>query len=194
MKNYILSEINLTSELLNSISKDPFLINQLQEAALKCLETLRSEGKIMLAGNGGSAGDAQHLAAEFISRFNFNRNALPAIALTTDTSILTAIGNDYGFEYVFSRQIQALGKIGDVFIGYSTSGKSKNILNAFSEAKAAGITCIGFTGNNNGPMNTLADILIKLPSSLTPKIQEGHLILGHILCGLVESEFFNKPK
>lgn len=194
MKNYILSEINLTSELLNLICKDHFLINQLQEAALKCLESLRSEGKIMLAGNGGSAGDAQHLAAEFISRFNFNRNALPAIALTTDTSILTAIGNDYGFEYVFSRQIQALGRRGDVFIGYSTSGKSKNILNAFSEAKAAGITCIGFTGNNDGPMNTLADILIKLPSSLTPKIQEGHLILGHILCGLVELEFFNKPK
>lgn len=194
MKNYILSEINLTSELLNLISKNNFLINQLQAAALKCLEALQSEGKIMLAGNGGSAGDAQHLAAEFVSRFNFNRNALPAIALTTDTSILTAIGNDYGFEYVFSRQIQALGKKGDVFIGYSTSGASKNILNAFSEAKAAGIICIGFTGNNNGPMNNLTDILINLPSSLTPKIQEGHLILGHILCGLVESQFFNKSK
>ena len=155
-----------------------------------CIAALRKGNKIFLCGNGGSAADAQHIAGEFVSRFAFDRPGLPAMALTTDSSILTSIGNDFGFERLFSRQVQALGNKGDVFIGYSTSGKSVNILSAFKEAKAQGLICIGLTGNQDGPMAELCDYLLAIPSSDTPKIQEGHLVLGHILCGLVEDALF----
>ena len=146
-----------------------------------------------MAGNGGSAADAQHIAGEFVSRFAFDRPGLAAIALTTDTSILTAIGNDYGYEKLFSRQVQALGSKGDIFIGYSTSGRSPNVLRAFEEARSKGIVCVGFTGNKGGPMIELCDFLLAVPSDETPKIQEGHLVLGHILCGLVERAMFEAP-
>lgn len=147
----------------------------------------------MLAGNGGSAADAQHIAGELVSRFAFDRPGLSAIALTTDSSIITSIGNDYGFEKLFARQVQAHGKTGDVFIGYSTSGKSPNILRAFEEARKQGLVCIGMTGNHGGPMQALCDYLLEVPSNDTPKIQEGHLVLGHILCGLMESAIFKAP-
>jgi D-sedoheptulose 7-phosphate isomerase len=147
----------------------------------------------LLAGNGGSAADAQHIAGEFVSRFAFDRPGLPAIALTTDTSILTAIGNDYGYEKLFARQVQAHGQKGDVFIGYSTSGQSPNVLLALKEARLRGLICIGLTGNRGGPMRELCDYLLEVPSSDTPKIQEGHLVLGHILCGLVENAIFKAP-
>ena len=155
---------------------------------------MQSGGKVLLAGNGGSAADAQHIAGEFVSRFAFDRPGLPAIALTTDTSILTAIGNDYGYERLFARQVQAHGSEGDVFIGYSTSGKSPNVLHAFEEARSLGLVCIGLTGNRGGPMRELCDYLLEVPSADTPKIQEGHLILGHILCGLAEDEIFKAMK
>ncbi|MBP9788880.1 MAG: D-sedoheptulose 7-phosphate isomerase, partial [Acinetobacter sp.] len=155
-----------------------------------CIHCLQHDGKILLAGNGGSAADAQHIAGEFVSRFAFDRPGLPAIALTTDTSIITAIGNDYGYEKLFTRQIQALGRKGDIFIGYSTSGKSPNILRAFEEAKSRGLVCVGFTGSRGGPMQDICDYLLEVPSIDTPKIQEGHLVLGHILCGLIESAIF----
>jgi D-sedoheptulose 7-phosphate isomerase len=151
---------------------------------------MKQGGKILLAGNGGSAADAQHIAGEFVSRFAFDRPGLPAIALTTDSSILTAIGNDYGYEKLFARQVQALGQKGDVFIAYSTSGKSPNILFALQEARARGLVCVGLTGNLGGPMSEICDHLLEVPSPDTPKIQEGHLVLGHILCGLVENEIF----
>ena len=154
------------------------------------IHCLQHDGKILLAGNGGSAADAQHIAGEFVSRFAFDRPGLPAIALTTDTSIITAIGNDYGYEKLFTRQIQALGRKGDIFIGYSTSGKSPNILRAFEEAKSRGLVCVGFTGSRGGPMQDICDYLLEVPSIDTPKIQEGHLVLGHILCGLIESAIF----
>ncbi len=128
-----------------------------------------------------------------MSRFAFDRPGLPAIALTTDSSILTAIGNDYGYEKLFARQVQAHGNKGDVFIGYSTSGKSPNILHAFEEARSLGLVCVGVTGNRGGPMRELCDYLLEVPSSDTPKIQEGHLVLGHILCGLVENAIFRSP-
>lgn len=136
---------------------------------------------------------AQHIAGEFVSRFAFDLPGLPAIALTTGSSILTSIGNDYGYEKLFSRQVQAHGNKGDIFIGYSTSGMSPNIMRAFEETGKMGLICIGFTGNRGGTMQSLCDYLIEIPSSDTPKIQEGHLVIGHILCGLVENAIFKAP-
>jgi len=170
--------------------RDQTLCSSLAGAAEACISSLQSGGKILLGGNGGSAADAQHIACELVSRFAFDRPGLPAIALTTDTSILTSIGNDYGFEMLFSRQVQAHGNRGDVFIGYSTSGKSVNILRAFEEARAREMVCIGLTGNRGGLMRELCDYLLEVPSADTPKIQEGHLLLGHILCGLLEHAMF----
>ena len=162
----------------------------MDEAVKACIDSLRRGGKILIAGNGGSAAQAQHMAAELMGRFAFDRQSLPAIALTTDTSVITAIGNDYGFEHIFSRQVQAHGNKGDVFIGFSTSGTSPNILTAFEEARACGLVCIGFTGNRGGPMRELCDYLLEVPSGETPRIQEGHLVLSHRLCELVESALF----
>ena len=162
----------------------------MDEAVKACIDSLRRGGKILIAGNGGSAAQAQHMAAELMGRFAFDRQSLPAIALTTDTSVITAIGNDYGFEHIFSRQVQAHGNKGDVFIGFSTSGTSPNILTAFKEARACGLVCIGLTGNRGGPMRELCDYLLEVPSGETPRIQEGHLVLSHRLCELVESALF----
>ena len=177
-------------EVLQSMLDDEFLINSINFAAKICIEALSSGNKILLAGNGGSAADCQHIAGELVSRFEFDRPGLPAMALTVDSSILTAIGNDYGYEKLFARQLQALAKPGDVFFAYSTSGKSPNILKALEFAKSSGIPTIGFTGNRQGPMNNLCDHLLAVPSSETPKIQEAHLVLGHIICGLIENSIF----
>ena len=192
MKHYISAKIAEAQRVMSAMLADEALFSTLEAAAGACIECLRRGGKILLAGNGGSAADAQHIAGEFVSRFAFDRPGLPAIALTTDTSILTAIGNDYGYEKLFARQVQALGNRGDVLIGYSTSGKSPNVLNAFREARAKGMTCVGLTGNRGGPMSELCDYLLQAPSADTPKIQEGHLVLGHILCGLVENAIFQE--
>lgn len=159
-----------------------------------CLLTYRNKGKILVAGNGGSAADAQHFAGELVSRFYFDRPALAAIALTTDTSILTAIGNDYGYEDVFSRQIQALGQAGDVFIAISTSGNSANILKAISAAKAAGMVVIGLTGRSGGKVKALCDICLCAPSDSTPRIQECHLIMEHTLCACIEEALFGHQR
>lgn len=193
MRNYIAAQISETQQIMASMADSSSLINALEKAAQTCIECLKSGGKILLAGNGGSAADAQHIAGEFVSRFAFDRPGLPAIALTTDTSILTAIGNDYGYEKLFARQIQALGNAGDIFIGYSTSGKSPNIIRALEEAKHKNLICVGMTGNRGGPMAELCDYLLAVPSGDTPTIQEGHLVLGHILCGLIENALFAKP-
>jgi len=152
----------------------------------------KSGNKVLLAGNGGSAADAQHIAGEFVSRFNFDRPGLAAFALTVDSSVMTAIGNDYGYEKLFERQIQATGRPGDIFWGYSTSGRSPNILRALEAARAAGMFSVGFTGNGPGAaeMRARADICIEIPSASTPKIQEGHLVCGHIVCGMVEERIF----
>jgi D-sedoheptulose 7-phosphate isomerase len=178
---------------MSAMLADEALLSSVQSAADACISCLQQDGKILLAGNGGSAADAQHIAGELVSRFAFDRPGLPAISLTTDTSILTAIGNDYGYETLFARQIQAHGKKGDVFIGFSTSGKSANILRAFEEARSLCLVCIGLTGDSGGPMRDLCDHLIEIPSGDTQKIQEGHAVLGHILCGLVESALFKAP-
>ncbi|MES2349822.1 MAG: D-sedoheptulose 7-phosphate isomerase [Pseudomonadota bacterium] len=193
MKNSIVEQIAEAERVMHAMQNDAALLASVEAASKACIACIQSGGRVLLAGNGGSAADAQHIAGEFVSRFNFDRPGLSAIALTTDTSILTAIGNDYGYEQLFARQVQAHGSKGDVFIGYSTSGKSPNILKAFEEARARGLVCIGFTGNRGGPMRELCDHILEVPSSQTPKIQEGHLVLGHILCGLVESTIFTPP-
>ncbi len=193
MRDYIAGQIAEAKNVLVAMLADTVLLTTLEIAAEACVVCFNQGGKILLAGNGGSAADAQHIAGEFVSRFAFDRPGLPAIALTTDSSILTAIGNDYGYEKVFARQLQALGKKGDIFIGYSTSGKSPNILRAFEEAKRHGLVCIGLTGNLGGPMVQLCDYILEVPSGDTPKIQEGHLVMGHILCGLVENAIFKAP-
>ncbi len=190
VKKYINQKIIETESLLKALSIDETLKDNLELSAVACIQSLMNGGKILLAGNGGSAADAQHIAGEFVSRFAFDRPGLFAMALTTDTSILTAVGNDYGYEKLFSRQIQACGQRGDIFIAYSTSGNSKNILQALEVARDKGLVCIGFTGNCKGKITTLCDYLLEVPSLDTPKIQEGHLVLGHILCGLVEAEIF----
>ncbi|MGE8411570.1 MAG: D-sedoheptulose 7-phosphate isomerase [Pseudomonas sp.] len=192
MRNYIVDKINETQQVMLAMLGDESLQAQLEQTVVACIDTLRNGGKILLAGNGGSAADAQHIAGEFVSRFAFDRPGLPAIALTTDTSILTAIGNDYGYEKLFARQVQALGNKGDVFIGYSTSGRSPNVLLAFEEAKQRGLVCVGLTGSRGGAMRELCDHILEVPSIDTPKIQEGHLVLGHILCGLVETAIFKE--
>lgn len=193
MQGYINHQINEAQQVMGAMLREKSLLNSVEQAALACIRCFRQGGKILLAGNGGSAADAQHIAGELVSRFAFDRPGLPAIALTTDTSILTAIGNDYGYEKLFARQIQALGQSGDIFIGYSTSGESPNILLALEEARAKGMIRIGFTGNRGGPIKNLCDHLLEIPSPDTPKIQEGHLVLGHILCGLVENDIFKLP-
>jgi D-sedoheptulose 7-phosphate isomerase len=190
MKSYMNAQFSEAQRVMAAMLVDARLNASLEAATTACINCLQGGGKILLAGNGGSAADAQHIAGEFVSRFAFDRPGLPAIALTVDTSILTAIGNDYGYENLFARQLQALGNKGDVFIGYSTSGKSPNVLRAFTKARSRGLVTIGLTGNHGGAMAELCDYLLAVPSSDTPKIQEGHLVLGHILCGLVENAIF----
>ena len=190
MKEYIKKQIKENQQVISDILCNDKLLSSLEGAAEACIKSLNNKGKILLAGNGGSAADAQHIAGEFVSKFDFDRPGLAAIALTTDTSCLTAISNDYGYQRVFDRQIQALAKKNDIFIAYSTSGKSINIINALQEAKKIGVICVGMTGNREGLMKDLCDFYLDVPSSNTAKIQEGHALLGHILCGLVEKALF----
>ncbi|HWD19978.1 MAG TPA: D-sedoheptulose 7-phosphate isomerase [Verrucomicrobiae bacterium] len=157
-------------------------------AAEIMLQCLRAGGKLLFFGNGGSAADAQHLAAEFVGRFVLERRGLPAIALTTDSSILTAIGNDYGYERVFSRQIEALGQAGDVAFGISASGNSPNVIAAMELAKKQNLKTIGLSGRDGGLLAKCVDVPITVASSITARVQEGHIAIGHLLCELVENE------
>lgn len=193
MRNYITAQIQETQRVMSAMLADEALLARVEAAAEACIHAMKRGNKLLLAGNGGSAADAQHIAGEFVSRFAFDRPGLPAIALTTDTSILTAIGNDYGYEKLFARQVQAHAQRGDMFIAYSTSGKSSNVIAALQEARARGVICIGMTGNRGGPMRELCEHYLEVPSADTPKIQEGHAVLGHILCGLVERALFKAP-
>lgn len=194
MRRHIVDQIRDAQRIMEDMLADSSLLSKVEDAARACIQCVRVGGKVLLAGNGGSAADAQHIAGEFVSRFAFDRPGMAAVALTTDTSILTAIGNDYGYEKIFARQIHAIGRAGDVFIGYSTSGKSPNVVEAFRVAREVGLICIGFTGNRGGDMRDLCHHLLEVPSAETPKIQEGHSVLGHILCGLVEHDIFGPKK
>jgi D-sedoheptulose 7-phosphate isomerase len=159
---------------------------------LQCSEALRNDKKIILAGNGGSAADAQHLAGELVNRFGFERPGLSAVAITTDTSVITSIANDYGFGRLFARQIQAIGKKGDVLVALSTSGNSANIIEGIKEAKKTGITTIGLTGRSGGKISQLCDLCLRIPSDDTPRIQEAHILIGHIICSIIENSLFKK--
>ena len=172
----------------SAMADDAALHAILNEAVSLCVASLRSGGKLMFAGNGGSAADAQHWAGELVSRFYYDRPGLAAIALTTDSSILTAIGNDYGYDYTFARQVEALGRTGDVLVAISTSGNSPNIIRAAEAARARGVAVVGFTGEGGGKLAPLSDICFRVPSTETPRIQEGHEFIGHLLCALVEAE------
>lgn len=190
MKGMIHNSLIESAATIERIVRDDSLCNDIEKAAFVCAKAINEGNKIMLCGNGGSAADAQHIAAELVGRFEISRPGLPAIALTTDTSVLTAISNDYGFNDIFSRQVQAIGKSGDVLIAISTSGKSPNILNAITEAKAGQVKVIGLTGESDEKMHHVCDITLKVPSSRTPRIQESHILIGHILCELIEKALF----
>lgn len=190
VNGYIDGEFAKSRALVDAMAGDAALHRQVVDVVARCVEALRRGNKILFAGNGGSAADAQHWAAELVSRFNHDRPGLPGVALTTDTSALTAIGNDYGFERVFARQIEALGRKGDLLFALSTSGNSKNILLGIDTARAAGIEVIGFTGRSGGAMADRCTVCLRMPSDETPKIQEGHELLGHLICGMIEREMF----
>lgn len=192
MQTFIDQQIETSYRLKKAILEDRNLCGMIREVSEKCAEVYKSGHKTLLAGNGGSAADAQHIAGEFVSRFYFDRPGLASIALTTDSSILTAIANDYGFEKLFSRQLEANGAKGDMFIGISTSGNSKNIIEALKTAKENGIVTVGLTGASGGEMADLCDYCIKVPSQETPRVQEAHILIGHIICSVVEEELFGK--
>lgn len=187
MTNTIIEELKdhqqLIQKVIDSLSED------IEKACEMMVSTLKNGNKVLLAGNGGSAADAQHIAAELSGRFVKERRALPGIALTTDTSALTSIANDYGYEHVFSRQVEALANDGDLFIGISTSGNSQGILNALESAKKLNCKTLGLSGRNGGKMNGICDLNIIVPSEVTARIQEMHILIGHILCKAADDAF-----
>lgn len=187
LKNQIENRISLKQSILRS--KD--FLSQLSKAIEITKKTLISGNKILIAGNGGSAADAQHFAGELVGRFNFDRPGLPALALTTDSSVMTAIVNDYDFESIFSRQIEALAKDSDLFFAISTSGRSNNIIKASKTAKSKNMKIIALTGYDATELDDYSDISIKVPSSLTPEIQEIHLMSYHLICHSIEEELFS---
>ena len=190
MKNYIKNQIKKSYETKQQIYNNNNIIDVIEKIAQECILTYRASKKTIIAGNGGSAADAQHIAAELVGRYGFDRASLPSLALTTDTSNLTAIANDYGYDKVFSRQLEGLGESGDIFIGISTPGNSQNIINAFKVAKEKNIKTVAFIGKDGGEMAKIADYSIIVPSDSTPRIQESHILIGHILCDIIEKELF----
>ncbi|QJD96965.1 D-sedoheptulose 7-phosphate isomerase [Mucilaginibacter robiniae] len=192
MLSTIQSHIQSSIQVKQAILADKAILNLIEKSARVIADAYRNGKKTLLAGNGGSAADAQHISGEFVSRFNFDRPAIPSIALSTDTSILTGIGNDYGYERLFARQIEAHGNVGDVFIAISTSGNSPNIIKALETCQTKGVISIGLTGESGGNMAALCDYCIKVPSVQTPRIQESHILIGHIMCHLVEDELFGQ--
>jgi D-sedoheptulose 7-phosphate isomerase len=191
-ENDVRKSIEASISVKERLLDDSDLVATVSKIAKILIDALGAGNKLLLFGNGGSAADAQHIAAEFVGRFAFDRPALPALALSVNTSCVTAIGNDYGFDLVFSRQIEALGRRGDVAIGISTSGKSQNVIRAMSTAKKMGIETVGLTGANGGPLANVVDFCICAPSTETPRIQECHILIGHIISELVEQTVFHE--
>ncbi len=188
MKETVIKSLEESARIKNAVAEN--LADRIVEAARRIINAYRAGGKVLLAGNGGSAADAQHIATEMVGRFKMERDALPAIALTTDTSLLTALANDYGYESVFRRQVEGLGNRGDVFIAITTSGTSTSIIEAAATARRKGIFVIGLTGQTGGDLKNTADLMLMVPSSDTPRIQEAHITIAHVICQLVESELF----
>lgn len=186
IKNIIAESIAVKSKLLQNGA----LLKTIEEVVALMLRALKSGNRIYFCGNGGSAADAQHLAAEFSGRFYFDRDALPAEALHCNTSYITAVGNDYGYDVIYARLIKGIGIKGDFLVGLSTSGNSANIVQAFEVAREKGMVTVGFTGESGGKMKVLSDYLLNIPSTDTPRIQESHIMVGHIICQLVEEQYF----
>ena len=194
VKAFLEKELEDSAKVIDLIRQDKALVDMLVTVADICIDALRRGNKILFAGNGGSAADAQHFAAELVGRFYCERKPLSAMALTTDTSMLTAIGNDYGFEQVFSRQVEANGRAGDVFIGISTSGNSKNVIEAALKCKLIGVTSVGLVGCKPSALEEVCDYTIRAPSASTPRIQEAHAVIGHVLCSLIERSFISQDQ
>lgn len=183
----ILQQIEMHEKTVSDLKASSVPV--IEEIAKVCLSAIKNHHKILLCGNGGSAADSQHIAAEFVGRFHKERESLPAIALTTDTSILTSVANDYSYDRVFSRQVEGLGQKGDVLIGISTSGKSRNVLSAFEAARKKGIITVAFTGEKESPASEMADYALRVPSAVTARIQECHILAGHIICQYIDDAF-----
>jgi len=194
LEDIVCDRIQRSINVKEALLRDEAFGALVARASLEIVKALRGGGKVMFCGNGGSAADAQHLAAEFTGRYLKERRALPALALHANTSALTAIGNDYGFDLVFARQIEALGKEGDVVVGISTSGNSPNVLRALETAKEKSIYTVALTGASGGKMKDVADCAIRIPSEETPRIQECHILTGHIICEIAEDMLFEDSK
>ncbi|MDP2981945.1 MAG: D-sedoheptulose 7-phosphate isomerase [Candidatus Latescibacter sp.] len=184
----IIQAVSNHSIMIQTMLSDVKLVEDIERAALMIVECINRDGTVLIFGNGGSAADAQHFAAELVGRFAIERRGLQALALSTDTSVMTSIANDYGFEEVFARQVEALGRPGDVTIPISTSGNSPNILRAIDASRKKGMKVIGLTGGDGGSMRSSCDLALVVPSAETPRIQEAHALIYHILCGLIEKE------
>ena len=190
MEKIVKEILNESIRVKKKIVDDPSLLSQINQISSIIIEAYRKKKKVILFGNGGSAADAQHIAGELVNRLYLEREALPAIALTTDSSVLTSIANDYDYSRIFARQVEALAKEGDVVIGISTSGSSSNVIEAVKTAKEKGAKTVGFTGNKGGKLAELVDFVIGVPSDETPRVQESHITILHIICCLVERELF----
>ena len=190
--DFVRSEIEASVESKRKLLEDSGFLEKVALVTDVCINAYRNGNKTLFAGNGGSAADAQHLAAEFVSRFYFDRPGLPSISLSSDPSIVTAIGNDYGYENLFSRQVEAHGKKGDIFFGISTSGNSPNVLRAIARAKEMGLITVGLTSARGYAMAKLCDYGLEVPGTVTPKIQESHITIGHAICAGVERALFSK--
>lgn len=191
IKTTLTQELQKSVHLFKALLESSQTTEQVTAIVEAMLQALKNGKKILFCGNGGSAADAQHLAAEFVSRFSFDRPALNAIALTVDTSALTAIANDYSYDYVFARQVEALANAGDIVVGISTSGRSKNVLAALKAAKEKQALTVGFLGQEGRDIGAICDYQLNIPSHETPKIQEGHITLGHVICALIEQQLFS---
>ena len=189
IKNIITASISVKQQLLT----DDGILSTINNCVDIITGAFKNGNKVLFCGNGGSAADAQHLAAEFSGRFYIDRDALPAEALHCNTSYMTAVANDYSYDVIYSRLIKGIGNKGDILIGLSTSGNSINIVKAFETAKEKGMVTIGFTGESGGKMKVLSDYLVNIPSTDTPRIQESHMLLGHVICQLVEEKLFTTP-
>lgn len=190
MEKIVKEILNESIRVKKKIVDDPSLLSQINQISSIIIEAYRKKNKVILFGNGGSAADAQHVAGELVNRLHLEREALPAIALTTDSSVLTSIANDYDYSRIFARQVEALAKEGDVVIGISSSGSSSNVIEAVKTAKEKGAKTVGFTGNKGGKLAELTDFVISVPSDETPRVQESHITIFHIICCLVERELF----
>lgn len=192
LRDLMRDRIQRSIEVKKKLLLDDGYLDLVVQVAMQIVKSLRAGGKVVFFGNGGSAADAQHLAAEFTGRYLKERRALPALALSVNTSSVTAIGNDYGFDLVFARQLEALGKEGDVAVGISTSGNSRNVIRALEIAKSKSIYTAALTGASGGVLRSVADCTIRIPSDETPRIQECHILTGHIICEIVEEMLFDK--